>query len=304
MKLTTLSDTQRGELLVTLGAVFLGLGYSFRKLLLIDKIDPFVLFGISAVVTSAFILGATRVNWLSMWGHFKSRPFQSIFMSCAGTFGGIFFLLAIDHLGLGVASVLEKIQPLFVLFLAAFFLHETLPRKALMWVPVALAASYCVCNPNPLDIHLSESDPVGIIYVLAASTCWAISTILGRLLVSGSSAIPPSELTAIRGVLNAMIGNMPLLFVPSVAFHLNLDPAGWALLLLGPGAGIGIGLILYFRGLRHVTAPVANFLEMSTPVVGVTFGYFLVGERMTVSQMAAIPLLFLSVICIANARAK
>lgn len=55
------------------------------------------------------------------------------------------------------------------------------------------------------------------------------------------------------------------------------------------------GYILYYKGLRHVPAGIAGLLELLTPIVALLLGFSFLGETLSDSQLAAIPLLLYTV---------
>ena len=90
-------------------------------------------------------------------------------------------------------QVLQKLQPLIALALAAVVLGERLrPSYAFFAVP-ALAGAWLLAFPEPLQVGVSSAQAA--LLALGAATLWAAGTVLGR---AASAELRFSDLTALR----------------------------------------------------------------------------------------------------------
>ncbi|MQA99835.1 MAG: EamA family transporter, partial [Actinobacteria bacterium] len=89
--------------------------------------------------------------------------------------------------------LLQKLQPLVVVLAAHIMLGERLtPRYTLFAVP-ALAGSYLLSFPDPLDVRVEQVAAAGL--SVSAAVLWGLGTVLGRQL---SFKIPHLEQAALR----------------------------------------------------------------------------------------------------------
>ena len=183
--------------------------------------------------------------------------------------------------------VLQKVQPLIAVLLAALLLGER-PRPRFGLFLLAGVAGTWLMVPSPLDASLGNLAPV--LYALAAAALWALGTVLGRFL---ALELPFQQVTAVRFAfgLPASLAAVLVLGAPLTAsVH---DEAFIFLLAIVTGF---VALLLYYYGLQRTTASVASLAELTFPVVAIAVGYLRFDATLTRTQVVGVVLTSLVVL--------
>jgi drug/metabolite transporter (DMT)-like permease len=183
--------------------------------------------------------------------------------------------------------VLQKLQPLIAVVVAALLLGERVRGGYWLFAVPALAGAWLMAFKNPLDA--APQAVTAALLAVAAAALWALGTVLGRYVGTRTS---PRDITVLRfaiglpasAVVLAVDGG-PLLVTPA-----QLGPL--ALLALVPGL---LGLTLYYRGLRTTPAARATLAEMAFPVTAALIGVGLLGAQLAPTQWLGLVVIVASV---------
>jgi len=184
--------------------------------------------------------------------------------------------------------VLQKVQPLIAVSLAALMLGERPRARFGLFLLGGVVGTWLMAFPSPFDISLHGRTPV--LYALAAAALWALGTVLGRYLSLG---LPFEQVTALRfafGLPAALVATLLLGAPLRASLH---DEAFIALLALVTGL---VAVLLYYFGLKRTTASVASVAELAFPVVAIAVGFLAFDATLTASQFAGVALTSLVVL--------
>ncbi|MEO6998271.1 MAG: EamA family transporter [Terracoccus sp.] len=143
-------------------------------------------------------------------------------------------------------QVLQKLQPLIAVALAALLLGERLSaRYALFAVPV-LVGAWLLAFPDPLGVSVSNAQAA--LLAVGAAALWAAGTVLGR---AASADLRFADITALRfGV--GLLTLLALSGATRTSLAIRLDAAP-NLLLLAAVPGL-LALLPCYRALGHTPA--------------------------------------------------
>jgi drug/metabolite transporter (DMT)-like permease len=178
--------------------------------------------------------------------------------------------------------VLQKVQPLVVVLLAAAILGERPRPRFGIFLLGGLAGVWLTVFPSPFDVSVHGAEPA--LLALAAAGLWALGTVLGRFL---ALELAFQHVTAVRFAfgLPASLAAVLVLGAPLTAsWH---DLAFIALLALVTGL---VALLLYYWGLKRTPASVAAIAELTFPVVAIAVGYLAFDKTLTASQLVGVAL--------------
>jgi drug/metabolite transporter (DMT)-like permease len=185
-------------------------------------------------------------------------------------------------------QVLQKLQPLIAVALAAVVLRERLrPRYGFFLVP-ALAGAWLLAFPDPLGVTIASAQAA--LLAVAAAALWAAGTVLGR---AARAELSFGDLTALRfGVgLSALVVTA---FLTSTPLAVGLDAAPNILLLaLFPGF---LALILYYLALGRTPASRATLGELAFPLTAALVGVVAFGARPTGTQWMGMAVVLVCVV--------
>jgi len=172
--------------------------------------------------------------------------------------------------------VLQKLQPLVAIILAAILLGERARPAYACYAAPALGGAWLLTFADPVHVHVAAAESAAL--ALGAAALWAAGTVLGRYV---SRSVAPRELTALR----YLVG-LPTALVIALLTGANLAP-GWhnllGLVLLGLIPGV-LALLLYYVGLRRSPATRATLAELAFPATSAVVGVWVLGSHLDASQ--------------------
>lgn len=188
-------------------------------------------------------------------------------------------------------QVLQKLQPLIALLLAAVVLGERL-RWSFGWFAVpALVGAWLLAFPHPFAVGLSSAYAAGL--AIGAAALWAAGTVLGR---AASAELSFGHLTSLRfGVGFLTLGIVVLWTGTPLAMEAG---SAWRLLMLALVPGL-LALLLYYLGLRRTPASRATLAELAFPITAALVGVTLLGSSLQPSQWAGFTLVLVAVVALA-----
>ena len=178
--------------------------------------------------------------------------------------------------------VLQKVQPLVAVSLAAVILGERPRPRFALFLLGGLAGTWLMAFPSPFDVSLHGLLPS--LYALAAAGLWALGTVLGRFL---SFELSFEHVTAVRFAFGLPAALAAVLVLGAPLRASAHDELFIALLAIVTGL---VALLLYYWGLKRTTASVASLAELTFPVVAIAVGYFVFDATLTSTQLAGVVL--------------
>jgi drug/metabolite transporter (DMT)-like permease len=200
----------------------------------------------------------------------------------ASALATILFTQAFVEGGPVTPVVLQKVQPLVAVLLAAALLGERPRPRFGLYLVGGIAGVWLTVFPRPFDVSLHGTEPA--LLALGAACLWALGTVLGRFL---ALRLPFQQVTAVRFAfgLPAAFAAVLVLGAPTTAsWHDSLFIA-----LLAVVTGL-VALLLYYYGLKRTPASIAAIAELTFPVVAILVGYLAFDKTLTASQLVGVAL--------------
>ncbi|WAH44565.1 DMT family transporter [Alicyclobacillus fastidiosus] len=208
----------------------------------------------------------------------------------------ILFAVGLQYGNANVVLVLQKLQPLFAVLLAAWLLKERI-RQGYWWLlAAAMVGAYLLTfgfgSLTGIDTH---GRLVGALCALGAAALWGGSTAMGKRLVGKVSF---STVTALRFAVA-----LPFLFCIVEAEHPSWTSLGHALTLWPVLANLLFqtlfpslfSLLIYYRGLDDVKASHATIAELAFPATGLLLNWLVLGQTINVGQWIGFAIVWLAV---------
>ena len=162
--------------------------------------------------------------------------------------------------------LLLKLQPIFVIILAAAFLKEKITFRFLSLVPIALIGSYMISfGTAGIDLTLTNRE---VVYLLSigATLCWGGGTILSKAILK---KLTFSEATVMRYALAVPI-TLIFAFVVQQTYPIAQLHSGQLLRILIIALTTGAGAIfIYYKGLQTTEAKVSTIAELAYPIISI-----------------------------------
>ena len=209
-----------------------------------------------------------------------------------GAYGGaavFFYFLGIEHLPVGIATLLNYTAPVFTAIYAAAFLGEAITARTLGALALTTIGVVMV---------IVGTSPGGARGGLTFDR-WALAGVLSAVL-SGAAVATIREVRKTDGSWEIFAAfcaaGAAIAAVPAVRGWVRPLPAEW-LLLLAVGVTSVVGQLLMTYALRYVRSAVGGIIAQLTPVTSLALGWAMFGDRIAGLALggAALTLLGVSV---------
>jgi drug/metabolite transporter (DMT)-like permease len=254
-------------------AVLFGLSAPLSKLL-VGAIDPWLLAGILYLGAGAGLglLHASR----ALFGLPNAEapltradlPWLAAVVAFGGVLGPLFLMLGLSLTSASSASLLLNLEGLATMAIAWLVFRENVDRRLLLGAAAILAGAVLLSwNGSGLSLD------AGGLFVAAACLCWGIDNNLTRKL----SSADPVQIAMIKGLV-AGCTNLALALAFGAAWP------GTALVTSGAVVGflgIGVSLVMFMLGLRHLgTARTGAYFSLA-PFIGAVLAVVIFREAVT-----------------------
>lgn len=225
----------------------------------------------TGVLAAVFLLTRKRVTCLN-----DKRALGFLVLSgCAMGLQWLLLFEAFNHIGVGMATLLNYCGPIIVIALAPFVFKERLTWNKVLGIMVVVGGVMLLngAATGTLDI-------LGVACGLGAAGLYAVMVMLSK----KASAIKGLENTTIQ-----MLSGLAAVFVvllikgeANVSLPLHSVPAMLELGILGTGAAC----LLFFSGISEMKAQSVAVLGYLEPLGAVVLSALILGEAMTTLQLA------------------
>jgi len=212
-----------------------------------------------------------------------------------GALGTTFITKAIFLTGfhdISVVILLQKLQPIFAISLAAVLLKERFPKVFYFYATLALVGGYFVTFKDPTQIfNLPNQTYLVAVFALLAAFSWGSSTVFGKYSIKNISY---GLLASLRFGLTTLLMVIPALYFYNASFG---DIAGkqWQTIVIIVFTSGAVAIFLYYYGLKKIPASIATLAELAWPVSAIFFDYFFNKNMLSVTQILGTLLLITAV---------
>lgn len=187
-------------------------------------------------------------------------------------------LFLVEFRQLSVVVLLQKLQPVFAILLAALLLKERLTRRFVAWAALAVAGGYVLTFGLAVpELGGGDRTFAAAVYALVAAACFGAATVFGKLLLG---SVDFRTATFARYGLTSLLALGYLLATGTGVPIASVTPANWIIILvisLTTGSG---AIFVYYWGLTRVRATVATICELCLPLSAVLLDYLVNGTRL------------------------
>ncbi len=188
-------------------------------------------------------------------------------------------------------QVLQKLQPLIAIALAAVVLRERVRGTFAVFAAPALVGAWLLTFDDPFRVGVTDLQAAAL--ALGAAALWAGGTVFGRLATGGLRPMHTLTLRFAFGL--PASGVIVLLLGTPFTFPAERIP-NLVVLALIPGAA---ALALYYVGLRRAAAARATLAELMFPATAAVVGVVFLDARLGASQWLGFVIVLASVTALA-----
>ncbi len=188
-----------------------------------------------------------------------------------GTLAIVKALFLVNFDKLSVVVLLQKLQPVFAMCLAALLLRERMTIRFLGWAAMALVGAYGLTFGLGLpNLSSGEASTRAALWALLAAAGFGSATVLGKRLLD---SLDFKDATFARYGMTTVLAGV-VLGAAGVGLPLSrVTPTNWLFVLiisLTTGSG---AIFLYYWGLARVRASVSTICELFLPLSAVLLDY-------------------------------
>jgi len=219
-----------------------------------------------------------------------------------GTLAIVKALFLVEFKALTVVVLLQKLQPVFAISLAAILLKEKLKRNFLLWALVAVMAGYFLTfGFNLPDFKTGSDTMLAAAYSLLAAFSFGSSTVLSKKVLQ---KYPFVTATFYRYGFTTLIMLIIAAFAGSLPGIGSVNQKEWLIFLIiafttGSGA-----IFLYYFGLKRIRAMLATICELCFPVSAILFDYYFNGKVLNPIQWISASIMILAILKLSIQKAE
>lgn len=206
----------------------------------------------------------------------------------------------VNYVQLSIVVLIQKLQPVFAISLAAVLLKERLPKFFFYWAGAALAGAYLMTFGWGLpDLGTGNKTAIAALFALIATASFAFSTVFSKRALKN---VDFKFGTFLRFLFTALL--MGLITGASgeyseIATISAKQGVIFLLIVFSTGAP---AIFLYYYGLMHITASVATICELAFPLTAVLLEYLVYDKILNPVQWLGVLILLFSIFKVSKVR--
>jgi drug/metabolite transporter (DMT)-like permease len=271
-------------LIMTVAAAFWGMGTVFSKAIL-DTIPPITLLCVELFASASvlwalvFVTGSHRgLNLRTLWSGWPGLLEPGL--------AYIFLITGLSMTSASNASLLGIIEPAIVVILAWVLLGERLSRSAMRLVMLVVAGTVMISASSLAGG--GGGSLVGDLLILCGVVCTSMYAIATRASVSEGRA-SPLVLAALQQTFGLVCGfvALPVALIAGEGSVLAAVPtSSWAGAIVSGVFQCAFAVLLYLSAIKTLSATHSALILTSIPIFGVFGAAVLLGESLTLLQLA------------------
>ncbi len=206
----------------------------------------------------------------------------ALFGGALGTMAITKALFYVNFVNLSIVILIQKLQPVFAISLAALILKEKLSGEFFFYAALAILGSYLLTFGFSVpEISLENKTAIAAIYSLVAAFSFGLSTVLSKKAISNVSY---TSATVLRFNFTALIMSVVLFLTGDYSAFPEITGKQIMIFVAIAFSTGGLAIYLYYIGLQYVSASESTILELAFPVTAVFLEYLVHGNLLTLSQ--------------------
>lgn len=207
----------------------------------------------------------------------------------------IFFFLGLKYIDASFAGILTALQPAMISILAIFFLKERLSSKEKLGIGLAVSGLMIAYLANKVTVTLGSGLLIGTILVLLAVLGEACFSVFAKKL---NKKVSPMAIAGMVTLISCGL-SLPTALYDLLSFNItSITPFGLGLIAYYGVFLTYISFILWFKGLKQVTASVAGVFTALVPVSGILLSIIFLKETPNIMEFVGGLLIILSIILV------
>lgn len=230
-------------------------------------------------------------DWLAFIG-------VALFGGAIGTMAITKALFYVNYVNLSIVVLIQKLQPVFAVSLAALLLKEHLKKSFYLWAGTAIIGAYLMTFGLNLPVlDASDKTTLAAFFALIATVSFASSTVFSKRAIKN---VTFKLATYLRFLITS--GIMLLIVLSSgIVWEVSdvTSKQSMIFLIIAFSTG-GPAIFMYFYGLKRISASVATICELAFPLTAIILEYALRKNILGPVQWIGVVILLISIIRVTN----
>ena len=218
-----------------------------------------------------------------------------LWISLLGGMGGTYFytkaLSYVGYIDLSIVVLLQKLQPVFAMSLAAIILKEKLSKKYVMLALLAIIGGYLVTFGKSSVPNWDDNTLIAALFALLAAFCWGSSTAIAK---KALVSLHYSAVTGLRLALTTLISLIIIIIFNFDILNVDVSLTQWSMIIIIVVSSGTFALFIYYYGLNKLPASHTTLFELFWPLSTVIIDWIRNGEPLSFIQMFGAAFLLLS----------
>ena len=218
----------------------------------------------------------------------------ALFGGAIGTLSIVKALFLINFKELSIVVLLQKLQPVFAILLAAILLKEKVNKYFMLWASIALVGGYFLTfGFEKPDFTTGSKTAISALFALLAAFSFGSSTVFSKMILQKYTF---KTATFYRYGFTSLIMLIYIL-IAGKSFQFNqITSLNWLIfIVIAVTTGSG-AIFLYYYGLNHVKATLAVMCELFFPISTIIFDYVFNGSRLSPVQWVSAGLMVFAIV--------
>lgn len=280
-----------GTFLVILACLFWGMDTLIRYPLVERGINPVTIVFYEHCILS-LIFSSGLIAHIKRIGELKLVDVFSFFIigGLGSAIATVAFTESFQYLNPSLVILLQKLQPVVAIILAAVVLKEDIQKQFILWASVCLIGGILVSSPDIERFYTLMKNNYGAVtsdvalrgYGLVAVSilCWGSTTVFGkRLSLAGFDT---------KTIMGGRFLTGLLVLIPFVPWNQSMIlPSGedYLKILIMVMISGALAMWLYYQGLKKLSAKTTAVLEMFFPFFAIIVNWIFLGKQLTELQL-------------------
>ena len=201
-----------------------------------------------------------------------------IYLGAIGTLADLLYYFSLTKIPVLNAVLIGHMQPIFIILIGFFVLRDdSLTKHDYIGISIMIVAAFLVTTKTPYNLVTLRLGSTGDIFVLFATIAWASTAIVMRKYLKDLHA-------GILSFYRYMIAS--IIFITYLSLSSSLKVSNYYQIFVG--VIVGIGVILYYEGLKRIKAAQVGALELATPFFTAILGFLILKELVSTMQFIGI----------------
>jgi drug/metabolite transporter (DMT)-like permease len=206
----------------------------------------------------------------------------------------------VNYVNLSIVVLIQKLQPVFAIILAAILLRERPQKRFFFWAGLAMIGAYLLSFGMKIpEITATDKTLWAALFSLLAAFSFGASTVLSK---RGLKNVDFRLATYIRFAITALLLGVLLPFLNLTSSFGMVTTHHLLIFLLIAFTTGGSAIFLYYYGLKKISASVATICELSFPLTAVILEYLLRRNILDPFQWVGVIILFYSILKVSQVK--